>query len=92
MRWMEIITLRTADTKGKQAAQDLLAQVDRPGADTRQQGFKLYHNAEVETDLSIHIEWNSETNGQGKSPLGVELAHALKGFGLVNHSVWIEEK
>jgi|GEM_PF-4378805 len=47
---MEVISLRTAGAQTKQATLELLTQLERWNAGTGQQGFKLYHNADVETD------------------------------------------
>ena len=52
--------------------------------------ISIYHHSVVETDLSIHIYWKSEPGSQHKSPLGQQLSYALKGLGLLNHSVWVE--
>jgi hypothetical protein len=51
---------------------------------------KIYHHSLVETDLSIHIHWESEKERHDKSPLGLRLSSALKPLGLLNHSVWVE--
>ncbi len=52
---------------------------------------KIYHHSEVETDLSIHIHWESEKESQRKSSLGLRFSSALKSLGLVNHSAGVEE-
>jgi hypothetical protein len=52
--------------------------------------IKTYYHSLVETDLSIHIFWESEKENQDKTPLGLKLSSALKPLGLLNHSVWIE--
>jgi len=49
-----------------------------------------YHHSVVETDLSIHIHWESEKESQRKSPLGLRVSSALRNLGLLNHSVWVE--
>ena len=51
---------------------------------------RIYHHSIVETDLSIHIYWESEPGSQHKSSLGLKLSYALKDLGLLNHSVWVE--
>jgi hypothetical protein len=52
--------------------------------------IKVYYNSVVETDLSIHIHWKSESGSQNKSPLGLRFSSALRNLGLLNHSVWVE--
>ena len=51
--------------------------------------MKIYCNANIDSDLSIHLLHNSD-NANNKSPLSLQLVSALKEFGLVNHSVWVE--
>jgi len=54
--------------------------------------IRIYHREKIDTDFCIvlsHAEENVMSEG---SPLGLRLAAALKAFGLVNHSVWIEMK
>lgn len=50
----------------------------------------LYRRHGLETDVAIHIRHRRESGGAGGSTLAVHLAHALKEFGLVEHSVWEE--
>ena len=45
----------------------------------------LYRRHGVETDVAVHIRHHEESSS---STLAVHLAHALKEFGLVEHSVW----
>jgi hypothetical protein len=54
--------------------------------------MKTFRHAALETDLSVHLHWKSEHPEQNGSALGLRLAQALKEFGLVDHSVWIEEE
>jgi hypothetical protein len=44
----------------------------------------------IDTDFSIHLFHDSKKVEKSGSPLGLRLASALKEFGLVNHSIWIE--
>jgi hypothetical protein len=54
--------------------------------------MKTYRHAALETDLSVHLHWKSERPEENGSALGLRLAQALKEFGLVDHSVWMEEE
>jgi hypothetical protein len=53
--------------------------------------MKTYYNLPVETDLSIHIYWESETCDQRKSPLAIRIHSALTTLGLLSHSLWIQK-
>jgi hypothetical protein len=90
MKWLEIIKLRSAG-KDSELLKEFLLSIDR----SSQNGLvetKTYHHATLETDLSVHLHWQSrrpEVNGSG---LGLRLAQALREFGLIDHSVWVEEE
>ncbi len=94
MKWVEIITLRSPSKIKGQFLDELLNGAGEPDSptDTPTQlvGITIYHHSLVETDLSIHIFWDSEPGSQKKSPLGLRFSSALKNLGLVNYSVWIE--
>jgi hypothetical protein len=94
MKWVEIITLRSPGNINRELIDELLKGVDESDAvtDTSKHlvEIKIYRHTVVETDLSIHIYWESEKEGQCESPLGLRLCSALKPWGLLNHSVWIE--
>ena len=94
MKWVEIITLRSSSKINGQLIDALLKGVEESDSltDTPKHlvEIKIYHHSVVETDLSIHILWESENESQDKTPLGLRLFSALKPLGLLNHSVWIE--
>src|SRR5512139_3325398 len=94
MKWVEIIILRSPSKVNGKFIDELLKGAcesdwltDTP---THLVEIKVYHHSVVETDLSIHISWNSESASYDKSPLGLRICSALKPLGLVNHSVWVE--
>jgi hypothetical protein len=94
MKWVEIITLRSPGNINTELVDELLKGVgesDSPN-DTPNHliEIRVYHHSMVETDLSIHICWESEAGNQHKSPLGLRIFSALRSMGLLNHSVWIE--
>ncbi len=90
MKWLEIAKLRSGE-RDSQLLKELLPSLDKlsqPGL----AGMKAYSHATLETDLSIHLHWESGRPEQNGSALGLRLVQALKEFGLVDHSVWIEEE
>jgi hypothetical protein len=90
MKWLEVIKLRSAE-KGFGLMEELLLSVD----EFSQSGLvemKTFHHAALDSDWSIHLHWESELPEENGSSLGLRLAKALKEFGLVDHSIWIEEK
>ena len=94
MKWVEIITVRSPGKIDRNLIDQLLNGPDEPDRATAAPGHLLditiYHHSVVETDLSIHIHWESEKASESKSLLGLRFASALKPLGLVNHSVWVE--
>lgn len=89
MKWVEIIRLRLLDHLKQAAVIDLLRQVAIE-ASTPDMAFTLYHHATVETDMSIHLAWNSGILSEGKSEVGAKLIYMLQEFGFVDYSAWIE--
>ena len=90
MSWLEIITVRTGGSAEREKALEVLEHMEAPKAAGGPLSIKMYLNAVLETDLSIHIHWNAETMHQGKSSLGLQLAQTLKDVGLTNHTIWVE--
>jgi hypothetical protein len=94
MKWVEIITLRSPSKINGQFIDELLNGSGKSDAATDTPKhlveISIYHHSVVETDLSIHIYWESELGSQNKSPLGLRLSSALKPLGLLNYSVWVE--
>jgi hypothetical protein len=94
MKWVEIITLRSPGNINRELVDELMKGVgesDSP-TDTLKHllEIKTYYHSVVETDLSIHMYWESEAGNQHKSLLGLRIFSALRSMGLLNHSVWIE--
>jgi hypothetical protein len=94
VKWVEIISLRSSSNVDTRFVDELLKEVsasDAPAnAPKHLVEIRVYHHSVVETDLSIHIYWQSEPGTQDKSPLGLRLFSALRNLGLLNHSVWVE--
>jgi hypothetical protein len=94
MKWVEIIALRSPGKINRELVDELLKGVDEPDSRTDTPKhlveIRVYHHSGVETDLSIHIHWESEPGSQDKSPLGLRISSALRNQGLLNHSVWVE--
>jgi len=87
MQWMEIIKLRSAGNDPGRLNDVLLSirELTESGMEIR-----IYRHAALESDLSMHLYWDTEGPGRSGSGLGLQLAKALEEFGLVDHSVWME--
>ena len=89
--WLEILSLRAAGKTARDAALALLREVEAPPDAAGPASCRLYQNAKLEYDLSLHLYWGAEGGAVAKSPLGLRMAEALAAYGLVHHTVWITE-
>lgn len=89
MNWLEMISIRTAGPAEAMKVLEFCRECCRSVADALS-GIAVYRSARYETDITIHLQWNADP-GQG-SRLGFELESALSGFGLINHTYWIEDE
>ena len=92
MKWIEIIELRSTGNTRKQLEKHIQEIIDQAEKKSGQQTVKLYTRMKIETDLSIHLVHNSSEAKNRGSSLGLRLVSALKFYGLVNHTIWIEKQ
>jgi hypothetical protein len=93
MMRLEIINFRTVGDKQIGKALELCRRIcpqncteGLPGLD-----FQVYRSAQYESDLSIHIHWNSTIPRSGnKSIFAAVLSSALSDLGLVSCTLWME--
>ena len=90
MELLEIIELRTVDSNRELLESQLRKLIGEAVMDAEKQAIKAYGHAMIDTDFSIHLLHDSKIVEHFGSGLGLRLASALREFGLVNHSVWIE--
>jgi 3-dehydroquinate dehydratase len=90
MKWIEIITLRSLEKTNRQMVEELLHQLFQQKEAGLFDAIKVYYHPAVETDLSIHILWETETRHPSESAIGQQLSYALKGLGQLNYSIWVE--
>jgi len=90
MKWIETIEVRLAGNPWNQVETHMQEFIDQVEKEIGKPRAKLYTRMMLDTDLSIHLFHDSgEADIQGSS-LGIRLVSALKSFGLVNHTIWIE--
>jgi len=90
MKWLEIIELRSADHNRDLLLSQLHELANEMDEETGKQSVTTYSCVKFESDFSIHLVHHSKEVEFGGSSLGIRLASALKEFGLVNHSIWVE--
>ncbi len=52
----------------------------------------IYNHTAVATDLGVHIHLNTHLNDPSYTELGIRLASALREYGMVEHTLWLEEE
>ena len=93
MKWIEIIELRSAGKTLEQLEIHLQEFIDQVEKETEKQTAKLYTRMMIETEFfSIHLLHDSSEVYNSGSSLGIRLVSALKSYGLVNHTIWIEKQ
>ena len=91
MHWIETVGLRTAGRDKEGAIKSLKQQLRNADHSERRVKIQIYHHATLETDLTIHLLWDSNKTSQRGSKLGLMLAEGLREFGMVDHAVWVAE-
>ncbi len=90
MKWLEIIELRSVGSNRELLESQLKKLIYEVEKEATKQAINVYSRITIDTDFRIHLFHDSKTVENSKSPLGLRLASALKEYGLVNHSIWIE--
>jgi hypothetical protein len=90
MKWLEIIELRSVESNRELLESQLQKLMNEVDKETKKQAIKSYSRVMIDTDFSVHLFHDSKKVENSGSRLGLRLASALKEFGLVNHSIWIE--
>ena len=88
MKWLEVIRLRSGGNHHGWL-EELLRSMS-PSGSSGLLRMKTYRHAALETDLSIHLHWESERPAHDGSALGLRLAQTFKEYGMADHSVWVE--
>jgi len=90
VKWLEVVKLRSAG-RNPGSLEELL----RSMSQVKEKGLvemQTYHHAALETDLSVHLLWESEFPETNGSAPGLRLVQALKEFGLTDHAIWVKEE
>ncbi len=90
MKWLEIIELRSVGRHRELLESQLQQLIDQVDKERKKKKILAYTRVLIDSDFSIHIFHDSNKVEHTGSPLGLRLSSALKEFGIVNHSIWIE--
>lgn len=90
MKVLEIIQLRSAAGVLETLCEQIDASIQTAGE--APSVVATYRRIGLETDLAIHIQRSDALDTVGPSDLGLRLAAELSAYGLVDHSLWEEQK
>lgn len=90
MKWIEVIELRSTDSTREQLDAKMYNLIEQIENDEKDQDLKIYTRMLIDTDFSVHLFHDTEVVEKIGSQLGLRIASALRMFGMVNHSIWIE--
>jgi hypothetical protein len=90
MNWVEIIKLRTIEHDTQNLTRDLIRPMIEHTKENGLTGIEIYHGARLETDVSIHLLWNTKSPESYRTTIGMRLFMALEAYGLAYHSAWIK--
>ena len=90
MKWVELITVMSVS--GSPLIPDI--KLIRDMAETHKahlENILFFRHPLIENDMAVHLFWDTFRSEPAGSDFGQELIQLLKEYGLVNHSVWIED-
>ncbi len=88
MKWIEVVQLRASERNQnvlESRLKELVKGINRENGHGR---IMIFRRTLVPMDYSIHLVHHDNVVENQGSSLGLQLAAALKEFGLVNHSIW----
>jgi hypothetical protein len=89
VRRLEIIHVRHSGTP----RQELMDEIRSSAAQLAHLAeVRLYRHAVLTTDLGVHIHLDAEASDPRITELGIRLADALREHGMVEHTVWLEDR
>ena len=86
---MEMIRIRAGESGA-----GLLKEFAVPVSKLKQRGLaeiRIYRHAALESDVSIHLYWETVDFKPNGSTVGLHLVRSLGDFGLIDHTTWIQE-
>ncbi len=90
MKWIELIQLRSVEGNRMILESELQRLINEVDGERIKLVVMAFRRVAIDTDFSIHIFHDSKKVEDGGSQLGMRLVAALKDFGLVHHSIWME--
>ena len=92
MKQLEIIEICSASTKTKVLKQKMTILYDEIRTENPNCTVTVYMNSLVNTTFSMHLLYKSDNPDGHQSAIGELIAASLREHGIVNHSVWIQQR
>ena len=87
-----MIRLRTTQSQVEAVARLILDNVKQAAGQSGLLRVHMYHSANYQADLALSLTWETNAMQHGGSRAGLSISEALKNFGLVEHSIWMEKE
>ena len=91
MKCIEVIQLRASGPSERRQAISVCRQIFRSNTSEQPSHIRLMKNISLETDLCVCIRWDKPVPWERESRLGLQIQKGLSGFGIINHSLWMDE-
>jgi hypothetical protein len=89
---LEVITVRVPEKEELENALEFCTQVFHTVEKRDLMNLSIYCSSGYGSDLSVHIHYPVEPSSQEKSLLGLQFAKGLSAFGIVSHTLWIDQR
>ncbi len=90
MKWLEKIELRSGQKRWLTVKDELIKLKYHYQSKCDVQ-IELFRHAFVDSDLSVFVFHQSDQAEPFESPIGQQISVMLEEFGMVSHSIWINE-
>jgi len=96
MNWIEIIHLRAGNINESENVLNIFNQIKIIPEKDNHVKMRFFKDATIPSDFTIVLEWKCNSLSFNSTPLksvqGIRFAENLKKLGLVNHTIFVEEK
>jgi hypothetical protein len=91
MKYLEIIELRTIGSKVIELDRQINDLIENLIQTEEVKSIRIYNRLGVANAVSIHLPHDQFSIKNQGSQIGLSLVSALKNYGLVSHTIWIEK-
>ncbi len=95
MKWLEAIKFQAAGGQEQGFRHELNTFLDEIRHSSKDSGvldMMFHENADVPGYFVVHLFWDTEQSPQQGSTAGLHLKQMLKAYGLVDHTVWFDQR